>query len=183
MSVPFGLIAGAVIFVMGTLGKNKVEDAVIASSDEFTLYDPLFRKYGGAGWARLKAICMNESSLGRHPKVARGIENPSDIEGSKSEDGKSWGLMQMTIPTARDYDSTATEVKLNDPEYSIRLASKFVASLERQFPGNEEFIVKSYNQGAGNSRKEMRGAIQGYAQEYWERYQRNRRVIFDKQGV
>lgn len=173
----FGALASGVI-----LGKNKVEDEIIARTDSFTKWDALFKRYGGDDWPVLKAICMNESSLGDAPSVAHGLLYPSDIDASKSSDGKSWGLMQMTIPTARDYDKNANPVLLNNPEYSVRLAASFLRSLRRQFD-ELEFVVKSYNQGAGNSRKELNGDIDGYANEYWARFERNRKIILNKQGI
>ena len=36
-----------------------------------------------------------------------------------------------------------------------------------------EAVVKSYNQGPGNTRKELSGKSEGFADEYWDRYQRN----------
>lgn len=168
----------------GAMAKNRVEDELTAGSDAFTRWDPLFQKYGaayGVPWPMLKAIAMNESSLGTAPSVARGLAAPNDIEGSKSSDGKSWGLMQLTLPTARDY-MDVTQADLNNPDLSVELAAMFLSDLQRQFD-SEEYVVKSYNQGAGNSRKELRGQVAGYAGEYWARYERNRRIIRDKQGV
>lgn len=170
--------------------KNTLDDKAMVEGDEFFKYDVLFRKYGtqyGVKWSWLKAIAMNESSLGRAKSVKRGLEEPSDIEGSKSYDGKSWGLMQMTIPTARDYDPSATPERLNDPDYSVKLAARFVRSLQYAFetidPRFEEWVIKSYNQGQGNTQKERNGTISGYAQTYWERYQRNMRLIEERQGL
>lgn len=166
------------------MGKGKTPEVDGVPVDLFTQFDSLFKKYASQyalDWKLLKAIAMNESGLGVHPNgmepsVARGIQNPADVEGSKSSDGKSWGLMQMTLPTARDYDPTATSEKLNNPEYSIRLSAQFVAWLTVQFKTETtrkmEWIVKSYNQGRGNTAKEMRGGT-GYAGPYWERFQRN----------
>lgn len=168
--------------------KNKVEDELVASSDAFRRWDQLFKKYGArfnVPWKWMKAIAMNESSLGEAPSVKRGIEEPLDVEGSKSDDGKSWGLMQMTVSTLHDYDPQGEAVDLNDPEYSVDHAAQFLKSLMRQFDSGdaryEEWVIKSYNQGAGNTRKEIRGQISGYAAEYWARYQRNRRIIESKQ--
>lgn len=142
--------------------------------------DALFKKYAaqyGLDWLMLKAICANESSLGTHPSVVIGLNYPYDIEASKSSDGKSWGIMQVTIPTAQDFDKTASALKLNDPEYSVRIAAQFIAWLSLRYkttdPRRNEWIVKSYNQGAGNTAKEINGKISGYAGEYWTRYQRN----------
>jgi membrane-bound lytic murein transglycosylase MltF len=151
----------------------------------FNAFDSLFMKYArqyGLDWKMIKAISMNESGLGGGFKnglvhsVFVGLRNPLDVEGSKSSDGKSWGLMQVTLTTARDYDPTATPQKLNDPEYSIKLACQLIAWLTVNFkndPRSTEWIVKAYNQGIGNTMRERRGEIKGYAKEYFERYLRN----------
>lgn len=182
MNSIFYFILATFALVGGVKIKNKVEDDMTASSDSFLKYDSLFKLYGADDWKVLKAIAMNESSLGEYPSVKKGLLNPSDVEGSKSHDGLSWGLMQMTIPTARDFDSDATPMMLNNPEYSVRLAARFLRSLKRQF-SELEYVVKAYNQGAGNTKKELEGKHGGYANEYWERFQRNLRIINEKQGV
>lgn len=174
-------IIGGVLYIM-----SQGSGAQIANEKNlFTAFDELFKKYGaqyGVDWKVLKAIAMNESGLGVvaggiEKSVARGLVNPSDIEGSKSYDGKSWGLMQFTIPTARDFEPGATPQKLNNPEYSIRLAAQFVQWLMKRFPTSEprywEWVIKSYNQGAGHTAKERRGEIAGYTGGYWDRYLRN----------
>lgn len=188
--VLLGMAGALILFAGGAAVKNKVEDETLAASDEFLEFDPLFKKYGslrGVDWTMLKAIAMNESSLGQHPSVRIGILNPSDVEGSKSEDGKSWGLMQITLSTGRDYDVTVSAQKLNRPEYSIDMAAKHVALLQKLYPRVlvrwEEAVIKSYNQGQGNTRKELNGTGGGFANEYWARYQRNRALIKTKQGV
>lgn len=141
-------------------------------------FDNLFHEYGSKysiDWKMLKAICMIESSLGTNSKVKRGLENPNDVEGSKSFDGKSWGLMQVTIPTARDFDSSATAVKLNNPSYSVNIAAQYLKWLENYFlkyksdPRFREYIIKSYNQGPGNMKNEIATGV-GYANDYWKKY-------------
>lgn len=176
--------AAAVVGAFLVLSKNRIAEEVNAVSmsnpADWKKFDELFKKSAakhGVDWMHLKAIAMNESSLGKHPSVVRGMQNPYDIEGSKSSDGKSWGLMQVTVTTARDMDPLANEIKLNNPEYSIELAAKYFAWLKRYFKDGSfrqlEWLVKSYNQGAGNSIKERDGKSAGFAHEYWERFKRN----------
>lgn len=163
--------------------KTEIMETVETKLDSWRQYDSLFMLYspgriGGVdGWKILKAIALNESDLGKYPSVALGIQTPYDVEGSKSQDGKSWGIMQMTLPTAKDLDPTASEVKLNNPEYSIRLSGQYVKWLTKYFSPLDvrylEYVVKSYNQGPGNTLKEIAGKNQGYANEYWSRFVRN----------
>lgn len=180
----FGVLALFVLNSAKAVAETVVE-TVEEHLDSWNLYDNLFQKWGqvyGVDPDFLKAIALNESSLGRAPSVERGLEDPHDIEGSKSTDGLSWGLMQVTIKTAEGLDPAATKAKLNDPNYSVKLAAELFAQNQNTFNRSEprwlEWVVKSYNQGAGNTKKERLGQIQGYAQEYWERFQRNyERVI------
>lgn len=174
------LLLGSALVLLVVKGAEKVEGIKMSMSDNWTKFDALFQKYArefNVDWRYLKAIAMNESSLGSVASVARGLAMPGDVEGSKSQDSKSWGLMQVTLGTAKDYDSSATAEKLNNPDYSIRLAARYLAYLQGRFNMLEvrwlEWVIKSYNQGPGNTDKERRGLIQGYAEEYWSRFQRN----------
>jgi hypothetical protein len=169
----------------GTLLLLAMHAARNGNSDPWTMFDADFQresaKYSGQNWKWLKAIALNESELGQEQSVALGIKTPTNVSGSKSSDGKSWGLMQMTLTTAKGLDQAATEVKLNNPQYSIALAAKYLPVIERTLsplvtrssPRFLEFLIKSYNQGPGNSRLEFVGSIPGYANEYWARFQRN----------
>lgn len=120
--------------------------------DAYTRWDSLFQKYGrlrGVDWMLLKAMAWQESNLGRHPSVVRGLEDPSDAAGSASSDKKSWGLMQITLGTAGDYRAGTTVAELNNPEISVDIASRIVARLQQLFPNNEEYVVRAYNGGPG----------------------------------
>ena len=173
-------LAGAALYFGSKQMGNQADSGQVPEVDPFTRYDQWFKTYGalnGVPWKWLKAIAMNESSLGTNPRVVRG-----DV----SEDGKSWGLMQFTLPTAQQFDPSATPEKLNDPEYSIKLGAKFLAWIMARFSKVElrfqEWVIKSYNQGFGNTTKERSGVITGYAGEYWSRFQRNFALIEQKQG-
>lgn len=183
------LIGGALVGLI-FMKKTAIKEAIEETPLTWTRFDSLFIKSGrkhGVDPYTLKAIALNESSLGLAPSVARGMIAPNDVDGSKSTDGKSWGLMQVTVTTARDMDPTATEVKLNSAEYSVDLAAKYLKWLERYFsksdPRFQEWIVKSYNQGPGNSIKERDGKSSGFAHEYWSRFQRNLKRAKDGGGL
>ena len=164
---------GLLILGVGVTVKNTMPDK------DFFKFDNLFKNAGnkyGVPWKWIKAVAMNESSLGNHPSVKRGIENPTDVNGSKSSDGLSWGLMQVTIRTARSLDPKTTEVKLNDPIYSVDLGARYLRDLQNSFdqknPKFMEYVIKSYNQGPGNTRKEI-ATGKGYADDYFKRFLRN----------
>ncbi len=182
--MPFLILGGLGILGLTLFGfRTEIVETVETKLDSWRRFDQFFKLYspgkiGGVdGWKILKAIALNESDLGKYPSVALGIKTPHDVEGSKSQDAKSWGIMQMTIPTARDLDPRATEVMLNNPEYSIKLSGQYVKWLTRYFSPLDtrflEYVVKSYNQGPRNTQKEIAGKTQGYANEYWSRFVRN----------
>lgn len=158
---------------------DKAEAAVrktLFNSPQWTLWDDDFKREAAKNdirWEWLKAIALNESSLGRERSVAHGIKAPFDVEGSKSFDGLSWGLMQVTLKTGRQYDAAISPEKLNDPAYSIRLGAQILGDEWKRFPGDLEFAVKAYNQGARNSRRERDGLSKGFTGDYWPRFKRN----------
>lgn len=143
--------------LLGILGLGafamKNDKTPSANLDPYYRWDDLIKKYSSkynVPWRWMKAIMMNESNLGRAPSVARGLKNPLDIEASKSSDGKSWGLMQLTLPTARQFESTVTESALNDPEISVRLGAKYLNYLIKlKTIRNREAVIRSYNGGPG----------------------------------
>lgn len=145
-------------------------------------WDHLFKREAqkfGLDWKLLKAIAMKESTLGRHPTVIAGLKNPSDIEASKSEDGLSWGLMQLRPSTARDFDTSATAQKLNNPEYSVKIAAQFLAWIQLQFKDTPktEYIVKAYNQGVRGTKEAIAGLREDAAVGYWNAFQKNYAII------
>lgn len=170
--------AGAALLLVIMQNKEAVVTATL------TQYDSLFKKYGaqyGVDWTILKRICYIESTLGANPRVLRGILNPNDVEGSKSSDGKSWGIMQLRPSTAQQFDPSATPQKLNNPEYSVKIAAQYVAWCQGYVARNIvsrssgaflEWVIKSYNEGVGNADKEQEGKIEGYADAYWEKFKK-----------
>ncbi len=157
----------------------EAQAAIRPMLSDWTKYDSWFRYYASLnglpaeGWEWLKAIALNESDLGRDPLVA---------DKQWSSDGKSRGIMQLTIPTANDFEAVGPE-QLDDPETSIRIAAKFFTQNYRRFNPSLEFTVKAYNEGGGNAAKEQRGEIDGYASEYWNRFQRNLDIVQNNREV
>ena len=182
-------IVGGVLLYNYLKGKPTNDNTKTAqNTDLYSDFDSLFVHYAnsyGINAKLLKRIAFVESTVGKNPKVARGIQNPNDVEGSKSSDGKSWGIMQMTLTTARDYDSTATAQKLNNPEYSIMLASKHIKMLASLFPNDERSIVMAYNHGQGNQKKfllaEKNGTLKASeylaGRDYYNKYQNAKNVV------
>lgn len=146
-------------------------------AEPFLKWDGLFKRYGtryNVPWRWLKAICMNESSLGEHPSVARGLEDPSDVDGSKSDDGLSWGLMQLTLRTARALEGAQIDaVFLNNPDNSVRLGAELVSELILKYGiEDRESIIRDYN---GGPKKGPMTIV------YYARFMRNLSQVLDRQ--
>ena len=150
------LIIGGLAIGLLLAGNTQVKATNSDYIDPFFRWDGLFKKYGeqyGIPWRWLKSICMVESDLGRARSVKLGLDSPSDVNNSKSSDGKSWGIMQTTLSTARQFESSITEVGLNDPEISVRIAAKYLSWIGKNYfaisSGNRESVIRSYNGGPG----------------------------------
>jgi len=184
--MPIALAVSALIgYLLFSSSVSNMDDVIkVVAPDKF---DDLFKKYGsmyGVDWKMLKRISWIESNTGLNSRVARGLVNPKDIEGSKSYDGLSWGLMQMTLTTAKDYDKLATSEKLNNPAYAIDLSARHVKMLKTLF-SNERDVIMSYNQGQGNQKKFVASEKAGtllttqypQARQYWNKFNLAKGVI------
>lgn len=165
----FGILG--LIFFREKIGMENLE------IKPFNKWDNLIQKYAdkyNVPFAYIKAIMMNESNLGQAPSVKRGLENPDDIERSKSSDGKSWGLMQLILPTARMFESAVTPAGLNDPDISVRLGTKYLAYIISKKGLDPEKVSRSYNGGLG-----YLTTVQGRRDtpEYYERFKRNLALV------
>lgn len=184
--IPIILIIGGVYFFMQNSNADTGETTSnSASKHDYNIYDSLFKFYGnqfGVDWLMLKRLSFVESTLGLNKSVAEGLRNPSNINGSASTDGLSWGIMQITITTARDYDKTAGAVKLNNPEYSIKIAAQHLSKIKKLF-SSERDIVMSYNHGQGNQQKFVKAEKSGTllsTQYLGARYEYDRYLIAKK---
>lgn len=195
-----GAAIAAALFASSAKAINQAQDNAVAALPTFNTFDALFVKYGhqyGIPFVWLKGICMNESSLGQADTVALGLVNPNDVDGSQSDDGLSWGIMQVTLVTARDFDVNVTAVLLNSPDYAVNMACQVLARNKNVFPivseRYEEYVIKSYNAGAGRVQQMIdsengvldlssaQSAALANAETYWERYLRNKQVITQNQ--
>lgn len=118
---------------------------------KFVKWDTLMRAKGTryrVPWRWLKVIILNESSNGNARSVLRGLADPSDVTGSASFDGKSWGLFQITRATAKGLlgrEVSASE--LNDPDMSGDLAARLLRELIDTFGLDFEAVMRAYNGG------------------------------------
>lgn len=123
------------------------------------MFDGLFKMWGGVygvPWWHLKAFALCESALG-HPDMRVGY------------DGKSWGLMHFTIPTASQYlGRPATIEDIQNDDIAVKLAGKYYKHLRKVFPFELRKAVISYNQGEGNT---LKGYYSDPVRKYWERWE------------
>lgn len=153
MSAPL-LLAGAAVLAAAVAARNSsaATDWIVSVTPNFTRWDAEIRaasRRHSVPWRWIKAIMWNESSLGNAPSVARGLASPNDAEASKSGDGKSWGLMQVTLTTARELRPEATTALLNDPAFSIDVGARYLAKMLTRFKGDRDKAVRAYNGGPG----------------------------------
>jgi hypothetical protein len=126
-------------------------------------YDDLFKTYGAiynVPWHWLKAIACVESALGRYK--------------GKSSDGYSYGLMQMTVTTAKSYlkttDNAAAIAALLNDEASIELSAMYMENNIKLFGiTNVKYCIMGYNQNPYNLIKNPPIEIPAAAQ-YYEKW-------------
>lgn len=140
-------------------------------------FDSLFIKYGNSYGIEpyiLKAIAANESTVGKNSRVAYGIAHPSEIYSSVSTDGKSWGLMQVTLPTAQQFEKNLTEADLNNPDTSVRIAAKYLQWVKKYYGTDLEFYIRAYNGGPGWKKTNL-GPSATLA--YWNKFLKNYELV------
>jgi hypothetical protein len=168
------------------VNENQGENDFWLKISKITIYDKILKekadKYG-LDWKMLKAIAMIETWLGTYKGVVDlSSERENAPDKADSSDGLSAGLFQVTLKTLADYDSAPSFKKLQDPLYSTEIAARHLQLLKKlsiTYPSRQvEFMVKSYNQGQGNTAKEFSKKIQsGYANNYWIKYQQAYKVL------
>jgi len=135
------------------LFKDPIEMGVQAVTDSpaFTKWDGLIKQKAAAykiPWRWMKVIILNESSNGQNKRVLAGLADPKDVEGSKSSDGKSWGLFQITLPTAKALmKREVTPIELNNPDLSAELCAKLLKELIGRYGLDFEKVMRDYNGG------------------------------------
>lgn len=183
------VIVTGLMFYSTSLGEEKKPVVKGGSNVVPTIYDHLFQQVArdfSLDWKMLKRISWVESNTGKAKSVAIGLREPANVSDSVSFDGKSWGIMQVTLTTAKEYDKSATAQKLNDPLYSITISAKHFSFLKRNYPTfTERDLVMSYNHGQGNQlnfiKKEKSGTllVTEYlaGRDYWNKYLKAKTLI------
>jgi soluble lytic murein transglycosylase len=81
------------------------------------------------------------------------IRQESAFDPSAQSGAKAMGLMQLQLPTARNYEKRVTREQLFDPETNIRIGNKYISRLVQNESGAIELALASYNAGPGRIRQ------------------------------
>lgn len=76
--------------------------------------------------------------------------NP-DAYRSTSPRDTSWGLMQLTLPTAQALGFTGDPNELFDPETNIDLGTKLLGQLRARYGDDVQAVYSAYNSGSGSN--------------------------------
>ncbi len=81
------------------------------------------------------------------------IRQESAFDPNARSSARAMGLMQLQLPTARNFEKHVTQEKLIDPETNIRIGSKYINHLVANEKGAVELALASYNAGPGRIRQ------------------------------
>jgi RHS repeat-associated protein len=132
------------------VSSDPIREAVTASQEERT---------PPAGWEAYVDLAVAASR--KHGVPAELIlaimarENVAFDPNAVNPTTPDWGLMQVNIHTAPDYGIPlgSESKRLFNPETNISVGTRHLASLLRQFGGNETLAISAYNLGAGAVRR------------------------------
>lgn len=157
------LAAGVAVFATRKASASE-PDAEVVDASKWGRFDSAFQAAAAPysyPWTWLKAICLCETLLGTDAYYLNHQQGSSD--------GKSWGLMQVTLSTGSDLAGYAlTPEDLRNDGFSIELAAKYIGELYVDFDGDRRNTIMSYNQGPGNTRKGVTAAASYY--DRWTRW-------------
>lgn len=130
-------IAGGLIAVALTVGGGVLLRASAREKAVWPLALRKAREFGiPASW--IMAISRQESS---HDPSAR-AKDPRDLAR-----GGSFGLMQMSLATARGLGFTGAPEQLLDPETNVHWGAKLLAQLAARFGADIRDVASGYNSG------------------------------------
>jgi len=131
---------------------------VFASVADAGSFDKLVNKYSsryGVDKRIIEAVMFVESSTRKH------------VTG---DDGKSFGLMQIMLQTARDQGFRGTKHQLLFPVYNIKYGTKYLSQCLKWSLGDVCGAIDIYNRGIGN-------VIKYPYKKQWAKHRHVRKVI------
>ncbi len=81
------------------------------------------------------------------------IRQESAFDPNAASPARAMGLMQLQLPTARNYDKRVSIQQLWEPETNIRIGSKYINRLVESERGSIELALAAYNAGPGRIRQ------------------------------
>ena len=131
----FGVALFVIVYFYGRDALALTKKTIYDVSD----YDELINNYAahfGLDPLLIRAVIMQESSW------------RPDVMGY---DGRSVGLMQITLPLAQDYFGHAvTFDDIAEPDINIHIGAWYLAKLMRRYNGDLNKALDGYNEGPGN---------------------------------
>lgn len=73
--------------------------------------------------------------------------NATNLFGGDLKRGGAWGLMQLTLDTARDYDKDITKDQLLIPDINIDIGCQHLARIKKRWGGQLKTVLCVYNSG------------------------------------
>lgn len=118
----------------------------IQNYQEFYKYDNLFTLLYPRYY--LSSVTQAAQSTGLSPALIFAIiRQESGFNGGAISPASAYGLMQMTVPTAKAYDSSASIQKLLDPDFNVEVGSLELKYLMGRYNGNILKVAAAYNAG------------------------------------
>lgn len=137
-------LLGGLFILLAVLGVYAV--CQVESIQKEYIYPYPYREYV----EQYAALYDVDSSL-----VASVILNESKFQNDVHSHSGAVGLMQL-MPETADWvakqvgDKSFSADQLHDPQMNIRYGTWYLASLEKEFAGNEVLVLAAYNAGRGN---------------------------------
>lgn len=118
----------------------------IQNYQEFYKYENLFQLLYPRYY--LDSVSQAATNTGLSPALIFAIiRQESGFNSGAISAASAYGLMQMTVPTSKEYDSNASIQKLLDPDYNVNLGSQELAYLMKLYNGNILKVAAAYNAG------------------------------------
>jgi len=131
----FGFALFIVVYFYGRDALAMTKKVIYDATDFDDIIDRYAQQFG-LDALLIRAVIMQESSW------------RPDVMGY---DGKSIGLMQITLPLAQDYfGRTVTFEDIADPDINIHIGAWYLAKLMRRYGGDLNKVLDGYNEGPGN---------------------------------
>ncbi len=134
---PLFLIGGGAITAALAFERRMIRIQNRNIDESVALVNEIAPKYGVSRQMVL-GIISKESSFN---------PNARNLTGKDGVRGGAWGLMGMTLETARGIVKDATAESLLDPRYNLTLGIAYLAKQQQRFGNDTDLVIAAYNRG------------------------------------